>query len=198
MSRIPSVEPLCAGTSRRVLLGCWLALVLTLALGLAPAAQADTVQLASIDISRSEEGVLLSFATRFDLPRPVEDALLKGVPLYFTAEAEIYRSRWYWRDRRVANASRTWRLAWQPLTRSYRVSFGGLNQHFESLPDAMAAVRGAVRWKIAEASQVEDDAGHYVEFRYRLDTSQLPRPMQIGLAGQDEWSLAVEQTLRLN
>ena len=176
--------------------GRWL-LALVAALMLGVAARAETVQLASLEVTRGEDGVLLDFTTRFTLPRAVEDALLKGVPLHFVAEADIYRSRWYWRDARVARAVRVWRLAWQPLTRSYRVSFGALNQSFETLAEAMAAVRGAAHWKIAEPGQLEADASYYIEFSYRLDTSQLPRPMQIGLAGQADWNLSVERTLRV-
>src|SRR5512146_2105013 len=178
--------------------GRWLAALLAaLLLALAAPARAETVQLASLEVSRGDDGVLLDFTTRFALPRTVEDALLKGVPLHFVAEADIFRSRWYWRDARVAHAVRVWRLAWQPLTRSYRVSFGALNQNFETLTEALAAVRGAAHWKIAEPGQLEADARYYVEFSYRLDTGQLPRPMQIGLAGQADWNLAVERTLRI-
>lgn len=161
-------------------------------------AQADTVQLSALELTRADDGLQLSFSARFELPHAVEDALMKGVPLYFLAEADLYRGRWYWRDQRIAHVSRTWRLAWQPLARSYRVSFGGLNQSFDSLQEAMAAVRGAAHWKVADLSQLEPGTSHYVEFSYRLDTSQLPRPMQIGLAGQADWDLIVERSLKLD
>ncbi len=160
--------------------------------GAARAQGAHPPQLTAFELRRAADGLHLSFQTRFELPRAVEDALVKGVPLYFAAEALTYRSRWYWRDARVARASRVWRLAWQPLTRSYRVSFGGLHQTFETLPDAMAALRGVGDWRIADATQIEDGVD-YVEFRYRLDTDELPRPMQIGMVGQEDWALAVER-----
>src|SRR5688500_1140380 len=76
------------------------------------AARADAPEIHEFEIVRNEEGVQLNFAVRFDLPRNVEDALLKGVPLYFVAEAEVFRDRWYWTDRRVARAQRTWRVAY--------------------------------------------------------------------------------------
>ena len=155
------------------------------------------IQLVALEVTRSDEGLLLDFTTRFELPRAVEEALHKGVPLHFVARADVFRSRWWWRDVRVARAERTWRLAWQPLVRSYRVSFGGLNQSFETLAEALAAVRGAAHWKIAEPGTLEPGASHYLEFAYRLDTSALPRPMQIGRAGQADWTLAVERTLRI-
>ena len=169
-----------------------------LLLALAPVALAQAIELTHFEVQRSDEGVLLSFATAFELPRSVEEALLKGVPLHFEATAEVMQERWYWRDRRIARASRGWRLTYQPLTRRFRVGFGGLNQNYDTLADALASLRSSSRWKIAEPGQLDDDSRHYVEFVFRLDTTQLPRPMQIGIGGQPEWSLAVERRQRFN
>lgn len=174
----------------------WLALLLGLWAGMAPA---QGIQLLHLDSERAEDGGLnLGFSTRFELPRTVEDALSKGVPIYFTAEVSVYRSRWYWRDARVARASRSWRLSWQPLTRQYRVSTGGLHQSYESLPEAVASLRGLSGWRVAEARDLEDDGRYYLEFSYRLDSSQLPKPMQIGLGLPHGWNLAIERSLTLN
>jgi len=180
--------------------GGWLLACLVLwALASAPlAARADSPDFTEFEIVHNEEGVQLNFALRFDLPRGVEDALVKGVPLYFVAEADVFRDRWYWRDKRVNKVSRVWRVAYQPLTRKYRVTFGGLNQNFDSLSDALNAVRRVGGWKIADAGQIEEGARHYVEFSYRLDTTLLPRPMQIGIGGQPEWTLLVEKFQRFN
>ena len=168
------------------------------ALAWPPQSHADSVELSTFNVVRNDEGVLLSFTAGFELPHSVEDALVRGVPLYFEADATLLQSRWYWRDRRVAHAARSWRLTYQPLTRMYRVSTGGLNQNFETLAEALDSLRRSSRWKIAEAGQVEDDGRHYVEFIFRLDTTLLPRPMQIGIGGEAAWSLSVERTLRLN
>ncbi len=173
----------------------WLAGLLLGLLAVLPA-RADGPEFTEFKILRNDEGVFLDFALRFDLPRNVEEALQKGVPLYFVADAEVYRYRWYWRDRRVARATRVWRLAFQPLTRKYRVTFGGLNQNYDTLADALAAVRRVADWKIVEEGLIEEGARHYVEFSYRLDTTLLPRPMQIGIGGQPEWTLIVERAQR--
>lgn len=174
--------------------GPWL-LALGLAL-LAPAGRADGIALTGLELSRVDEGLLLSYNARIELPRAVEDALLKGVPLYFVATAEAYRERWYWRDKRVARATRQWRLTWQPLTRRYRVNFGSLSQNYDTLPDALGAVQRGTRWKLAEAAEL-DDGDHYLEFSLRLDTSQLPRPLQIGFGGEADWELALERTIEV-
>jgi len=114
------------------------------------------------------------------------------------AEAQVFRDRWYWRDRRVAEAVRVWRIVYQPLTSSYRVTFGALSQTYATRAEALAAISRGTRWKIAEPGQIEEGAHHYVEFRYRLDTNLLPRPMQIGVGGQPDWQLSIMRTLRIN
>ena len=181
-----------AGGWGRLLL--WVATALLMALH-APL-RAEPIELESFELVRNEDGLLLGFSAQFELPHSVEDALLKGVPVYFVAEAEVYRDRWYWRDKLITASTRTWRLAYQPLTRKYRVTFGGLHQSYDNLFDALASLRRVVSWRLADAGQIEDDGHHYIEFSYRLDTSQLPRPMQIGIGGQADWSLRVERFKR--
>ncbi len=139
---------------------------------------------------------MLNYAVKVELSHGVEDALGKAVPLYFVAEAEVFRSRWYWRDQRVAHAVRVWKIVFQPLTSTYRVTFGGLSQNFDSRDEALNSITRGARWRIAEPGQVEG-GGHYVEFSYRLDTSLLPRPMQIGIGGQADWEISVQRTQRI-
>lgn len=163
-----------------------------------PAAQAGGAELAGFTVQHNEEGVAIDYAINFELPRGAEEALNKAVPLYFVAEAEVFRDRWYWRDKRIASASRVWRIVYQPLTSNYRVTFAGLSQSYATRAEAFAAIRRGVSWKIAEASQIEEGSRHYVEFSFRLDTSLLPRPMQIGIATQSDWALSLERTQRFD
>lgn len=156
------------------------------------------LQLAALNSARTEDGVKLSFHVLIHPPQAIEDALLKGVPIYFLAEAKLLRPRWYWTDQRVAQASRSWRLAWQPLTRTWRVSFGVLQQRYDSLPEAMAAISRVSNWKIAEPLASDDDHDYVIEFSYRLDNSQLPKPLQLGLGSPSEWDMAVKRTIRLS
>ena len=110
-------------------------------LGGAPAARASAAELTVFEcLSRDEDGVYLSYAVEFELGRSVDDALVKSVPLCFVAEVEIFRDRWYWRDRRVAHAVRTWRIVYQPLTSTYRVTtIGGLSQSYPTRAEALAS-----------------------------------------------------------
>jgi len=175
----------------RSIAGALLALALVLA-GV-PVACAAESEIINFELVRNDEGVLLTYAVDLELSRSVEDALSKAVPLFFVAEASVFRSRFYWRDQRVAHAVRVWRIVYQPLTATYRVTFLGLSQNYASRDEALAAISRGARWKIAEPAQI-DDGRHYVEFNYRLDTSLLPRPLQIGIGGQADWSISVQRT----
>src|SRR5690349_4542508 len=93
--------------------------LLAFALAVGPVAALEP-EFGSFDVVSNEEGVLLSYAVDFELSRSVDDALTKAVPLFFVAQAEVFRSRWYWRDLRVAEAVRVWKVVYQPLTANYR------------------------------------------------------------------------------
>jgi hypothetical protein len=153
------------------------------------------IELTQLMTERGDDGLLLSYTVRLELSKDVEDALYKGVAVVFVAEAELFKSRWYWYDKPKAQVIRRWRLAYQPLTRHWRLSFDGLSRSYNSLSEAVGAMRRATQWRIADNIAPGSD-DHYVVFSFRLDTNELPRPMQIGLGGQNDWNLAV--TRRIN
>jgi hypothetical protein len=174
-------------------LGAWLALM-------ASAAHAQGVEVLGLAAHRGAESVEVDYQLRVELPRAVEEAALRGVPLYFTVTATLWRPRWYWRDERIVRARREWRLTYQPLTSTWRVAQGGLGQSHATLAEALATMQRSSGWRIADATLVEPDGRHYVEFDWQLDTSQLPRPLQIGLtgvAGGGDWNLGVERNVRV-
>jgi hypothetical protein len=171
-----------------------------------PAAADTGTEITQLRVERGEDGVLLSATVRFDLPPVFEEALGKGIPLYFLAEAVLFRDRWYWTDRRIATASRHMRLSFQPLTRRWRLQVSPtpignnvtvLSQHFDTREEALQAVQRISHWRIADNGEVDWDASHNVDFRFRLDVSQLPRPFQISAVGQSDWTIAASRNQRL-
>lgn len=170
------------------------------------AGNARATEITSMRLERGTEGVLVTAQVRFDLPPAVDDALRKGIPMFFVADAVLLRDRWYWTAQEVAGATRHMRLSYQPLTRRWRVvsantpiSHTGLalGQNFDTREEAIAALQRISGWKIADADEVESDSRYSVTLRFRLDVSQLPRPFQIGVAGQAEWNLMATRTQRL-
>lgn len=174
--------------------------VVLLWLVVSTAASAQGVEVMRLAATRDADAVALEYQLRVALPRTAEEAVQRGVPIYFAAQATLWRNRWYWRDERIARERREWRLSYQPLTSSWRVSQGGLGQSFPSLTEALASITQSAGWRLADAAAVEGDGRYYVEFDWRLDTAQLPRPLQIGITGvggAGEWALGVERSVRL-
>jgi hypothetical protein len=167
-------------------------------------ARADSAgaEISQLKFERVDDAVLLTAHVKFDLSLAIEQALLKGVAMIFVAEADVLRERWYWTNKKVSSVERQMRLAYQPLTRRWRLNVTSgqataaglglaLNQNFDSLPDALAAVQRLSRWRIADVAELDPEQRHFVDFRFRLDMSQLPRPFQIGTLGQSEWNISV-------
>jgi hypothetical protein len=185
-------------------LDLWVLLALTSLVCLFPGAVKADVSAAEISVFKAEragEAILLTAAVKFELPAAVEEALMKGVAIIFVAEVDVYRERWYWKNKKVANAERHLRLAYQPLTRRWRLNIASgvitnsalgisLNQNFDTLADALSALQRQSRWKIAEVSEIDLEQKHLIEFNFRLDLAQLPRPLQIGTLGQSDWSIS--------
>jgi hypothetical protein len=200
----PRLEALFLGIVKR---GRWLCLVLSLIL--TGVAQADTaVELQELKLDRQEAALYMSGTWQFELPSALEDALLKGITLYFVTEVEIRQERWYFYNQRVSYAERHVRLFYQPLTRRWRVNISpqafnvsglgvSLGQSYDTAEDAINAVRRIALWRIANATDYNPDAKQTISINFKLDLKQLPRPMQIGLAGQSDWNIGYSKTQRL-
>jgi len=197
----------CLKRLRQVLEGCarfgvlmWWALLTT-----QTQAQADIEQLR---VERWEAELLLHVQIKLDLGPMVEEALTKGVAVHFVAEAEIVRDRWYWYDRKIAQVSRYYRLAYQPLTRQWRLQVASepiyangasssLAQTYESLQAALDVIRRQSGWKVADMADLDPDTRQNLTYRFRLDMAQLPRPFLIGLSNPSDWNLNLSRQLRI-
>jgi hypothetical protein len=174
----------------------------------APAWAQNQVAMTSFQTERNEDVYQMSVQFELELSNTVQEALLKGIPVYFVVDAKVYRDRWYWSDKLVAAAQRHIRVSYQPLTRRWRMQVASqpivqnglgvsLMQSYDSLEEVMVNLRRLNRWKFADAAQIETGVGHRLEFTFYLDLSQLPRPLQMGAAGQSDWELAVNKSIRL-
>jgi hypothetical protein len=161
---------------------------------LPPAVQANAVEVISLQRSvEPHQGIAIDYALKLQLPRAVHDALQRGVPLTFVAQASVTRPRWYWRDERITRTVRSWRVAYQPLTSNWRVTQGALTQPFATMDEALGSITRGTNWLVAEPQRVVVDERYIVGFVWQLDTTQLPPPMQINAPGVGaEWNLKVE------
>lgn len=157
---------------------------------LAVAQERIGVMAAALEPTREAGDALLLNATfEFELPQALEEAVQKGIALYFNIEFELFRKRWYWFDRRVASSTLTYRLSYSPLTRQYRLGRGGLSQSFESLEEALSLLKSVRNWKVAEKSVLGPREEYDAQVRMRLDVTQLPKPFQVNAITSREWTL---------
>lgn len=185
----------------------WLVCCGLLVLGWGGAAHADDdaeAAPARLVLERQADGLALTARLPLALPGGLQEALERGVPLHFVWQAEAVAPRWYWRDRRLSSASRTVRLAYQPLTRRWRVSvadgqeMGGsnaLHRNVDTLAEALAVVTRVVNWPVASEAELAGHDDIRLSLRFGLALDLLPRPLQLGVGGPIDRGLQFEQVL---
>lgn len=163
-------------------------------------AVADGIEVSKVQARLTDEGYLLSADFIINLPAPVEDALKRGVTLYFVSELSIHRSRWFWLDTDIESHEQTTKLSFNTLTQQYRISRGGLFQSFFELRDALI-VLGHQTAPPIQASMLDNTGGGYLSrltkkgsqigayASMRLDLTQLPKPLQVNALANDQWSV---------
>lgn len=157
-------------------------------------ASADEIAVREARLIAEEDGFALHADFDVTLTPRLENALHMGVALYFTTEFECSRPRWYWLDERVASVSRSTRLSFHALTRTYRLSTGTLHRSFNTLDEALRVLGRVRHWIVLEKDQLRAEASYAVAARMRLDISQLPKPFQVSALANREWTLASEWT----
>ena len=174
---------------RRLFLVFWL--LLLPAVSCLPAYAAEGIEFVEASLESTDEGYRLSSSFSVELTRSVEDALSRGVPLYFTLQVELSRSRWYWFDEVAAKATRRIRLSYNVLTQQYRASIdGSLHRNFTRLDDMLALLRRPGRWVVAEPGSLARGANYTVSVQLALDVSELPKPIQVSAMGSDDWRMS--------
>ncbi len=164
------------------------------AFGLVPAgpARADTIPVKAAELRIEEGEVLLNATFDFTLNPTLEDALQKGIPLYFLLEFELTHGRWYWLDEKVVQTTLVYRVSYNALTRQYRVASGLLSQAFNSLEEVERFIGRVTSRPVASADALATGTKYDAAVRLRLDVNQLPKPFQVNALANREWTLTSE------
>ena len=133
---------------------------------------------------------MLNATFEFEMPQALDEAVAKGIAIYFNIEFELFRKRWYWLDRQISSSTLTYRLSYSPLTRQYRLARGGLSQPFESLDEALNLLKSVRQWQVIEPGILSPRDDYDARVRMRLDVTQLPKPFQVNAITSREWNLA--------
>ena len=184
--------PCCKGSIARTL-DLALRLLAAVALVLSLDARAGGIYIKSAELAPTEAGYALDATYDIALTPTLEEALTRGVTLTFVTEFELIYPRWWtlnlW-NRTISEFRTQHRLYYHALTRQYRLGFGALSQNFDTLAEALAVV-GRVHYVPAVRFQEVDPRDVYIAaLRLRLDTSRLPKPLQIDALGSSDWNLS--------
>ncbi|WP_211168887.1 DUF4390 domain-containing protein [Aromatoleum toluvorans] len=144
------------------------------------------------EIVPGEEGYVVNADIDLELNPRLVDAVNRGVSLYFNAQFVIERDRWYWLDEQVAERTLNFRLTYNAITRSYRLSVGSFHQSFDSLDAAVRTMQRIRNWVIVPAGELKLGTTYRAALRFQLDTSLLPKPFQVTTIGSRDWTLATD------
>jgi hypothetical protein len=155
-------------------------------LALMAVARADGISIRKVAVQAAEEGQVLTAELDIKLTPVLDDALHKGVPIYFVLEFDLIRPRWYWANEKLASIHQPQRLSYNTLTRQYRVGIGAY-QNFATLQAALDTM-SRVRRRLDIDGVLQKGSTYSAALRYRVDTTRLPKPFQLH-TGRD-WDMS--------
>ena len=158
-------------------------------LAAAPFVHADGISVTAATIEPAEDGWALEATFDVQFSQRLEEAVNRGVPLYFVVEFELSRPRWYWFDEKPVQLSQTYRISYTPLLRQYRLSVGNVYQNFTRIEEVTRVLSRLRGWHVADKGALVKDQVYQAAIRMRLDTAQLPKPFQLNAISSRDWTL---------
>jgi hypothetical protein len=156
----------------------------------ATAVNAEGIKIKSFELEKVEGDWLLNASFQIELAPGLEDAVQKGVVLYFQTEFELTRGRWYWFDEKSVMAQRQTRLSYQPLTQQYRIASEGFTFSAPTIAEALQAVGSVGGWHVIDNAQLDQSRSYQAGLRMNLDLSKLPKPFQVNALNNRDWSVS--------
>ena len=151
---------------------------------------AEGIKIKSFELEKVDNDWLLNATFQIELSPGLEDAVQKGVVLYFQTEFDLTRSRWYWFDEKPALVQRQTRLSYQPLTQQYRIASEGFTFSAKTMSEALQAVGSIGGWRVMEGSQLDPSKSYIASMRMNLDLSKLPKPFQVNALNNRDWNVS--------
>ncbi|MEN9294967.1 MAG: DUF4390 domain-containing protein [Burkholderiaceae bacterium] len=142
-------------------------------------AHAQSLAFKSIELLNKDKNWVLASKISLELNPTLEQFVKKGLTLYFVADFQLSKSRWYWFDEKIVEHSRVMKITYHALTNQYRVTLDGLSVVAPSLKDALTVVGTIEDWPVIEQAQVVDGQVYQAALRIRLDTNQFAKPLQV-------------------
>lgn len=153
-------------------------------------AAADGIVIHSAEMRQVDGEYLLYARLSITLTPMLADALNRGINLYFNTDFDFSLPRWYWFPEQLAHVSKVTRLSYNTLLRQYFVSGVDVRaRSMNTLPEALAYLGTIDGWKVIARDRLSKSASYRATLSMQLDTSQLPKPLQINDIATGRWDL---------
>lgn len=166
-----------------------LACAAALAAGVGPARADEQLSLRHVELVERGESYVLAGGYAIQLGATLEEALRKGITMTFVQLFEAERPRDYWFAQDIAVQRRSLRLTYNALLRQYQLQGGSGYQSFDNLAQAIDALGDFADWPVLEARQLNKKHLYRARVRMHLDTSQLPKPLQMNAFASSRWDM---------
>jgi hypothetical protein len=165
-------------------------LLAILALVAAVPAQAEGITPVRAQVESGPDGYRLDAEFDIRFSPGLEEAVNRGVALFFVVEFELSKPRWYWFDQKPVQLTQTYKITYTPLLRQYRLSAGSAYQNFTRFEEVVGALSRVRGWPVADSGTLRRQGEYQAAIRMRLDTTQLPKPFQLNAVASRDWNLA--------
>lgn len=153
-----------------------------------------SIEIKSFSLDAVDEGYQTSLDAQIVLNSTLEQALEKGIVLYFVTKFAIIDSRWFWLDEEVARSKLRIGLSYHALTRQYRLSGRMItSQSFDTLQDALHALGKQHNIPLEVRPSLKQDAEYMATLQIWLDISRLAKPFQLEWFSSKDWNLSSEK-----
>lgn len=155
-------------------------------------AQATDISVRNPQLVGNDEGYNLEADVNINFNARLEEAVNKGVVLYFAVDFELTRARWYWFDEQIIRRNKIFQLSYHALTRQYRLSTGALHQSYSSLDETLRVMSRLRNWQVLEKGEVKVNQAYLAAMRVRLDLTQMAKTFQVSALANKDWNLSSE------
>lgn len=157
------------------------------------AVQAEGIRIKSVNVAAVEKGYVISVDSEIVLNATLEQALEKGIVLYFVTKFSLVDLRWYWFNDEVVRGKIRVGLRYYALTRQYHLNHPSFLQSFNTLKEALQALGQLRDYPLAMKSELSQDIDYIASLRIWLDLTRMPKPFQIEALGSSQWNLSSDK-----
>ncbi len=151
------------------------------------------IKIKSFALEATDAGYQINVDAAIELNSTLEQALEKGIVLYFVIKFALIDTKWYWVDDEVARSKLRIGLSYNALTRQYRLSHRSKSQGFDTLIDALQELGTQHYIPVEEKSELKPNMEYLASLQVWLDASRLSKPFQLESLSSKEWNLSSEK-----